>query len=704
MAKGNDMENREKGKMDRVGGTMFTIYLACMALCAVFVLRILYIDLIFKPDPKLEKYLSTMSTKEILEPERGSILACDGRLLASTIPTYQLYMDCAVRKREFANMKNPAKGKEKEREWCEKARGLADSLAAFYGDMTGEQYYEKIISGRRHNVGYMKIGGIITHKEMRRIEKFPLFNEGKNFGGIIMEKYDTRKYPYESLARRAIGYVKDNRDTGKTRIGIEGKYNYILKGTPGIAWLKPTDGQKMIPDFDSTSFDAVNGADIRTTIDIDIQDIADRALRKNFEGKEHIEGGCVVVMDVKTGAIRAMVNLKKDGDRFGETTNYAIGRAADPGSVFKLTTLMTLLEDGKVTLDTKVPTFRGEWSWKGIKLPTDTYLRKRGDMITVADGLKISSNHVFRYLACTHYGNDLESQKRFVEKLYEYKMGETFDFDLEGLAPPDIPDPESNGWSATTLPSIAIGYSVLVTPLHILSFYNAIANGGKMVRPYIAEDSEYEGRTEHEFGGGLLSGAICSEATADTLVRALRLVVTEGTGSKLKNAKCPVAGKTGTAQMLFTDKETGKSVYKNGKGFRKHQGSFAGFFPADDPQYSAIVVVYSQPSGTDFYGGGIPAATFLEIVNGICALSPDKGNEIVSTGSVPVMRNSGVTSGADNIEEVPDVRGLGLADALWSVENCGYECVYEGTGHVVSQSPAAGAKKKKGETVRLTLR
>ena len=237
MAKGNDMENREKGKMDRVGGTMFTIYLACMALCAVFVLRILYIDLIFKPDPKLEKYLSTMSTKEILEPERGSILACDGRLLASTIPTYQLYMDCAVRKREFANMKNPARGKEREREWCEKARGLADSLAAFYGDMTGEQYYEKIISGRRHNVGYMKIGGIITHKEMRRIEKFPLFNEGKNFGGIIMKKYDTRKYPYESLARRAIGYVKDNRDTGKTRIGIEGKYNYILKGnTPYIGF------------------------------------------------------------------------------------------------------------------------------------------------------------------------------------------------------------------------------------------------------------------------------------------------------------------------------------------------------------------------------------------------------------------------------------------------------------------------------------
>ncbi|EJW97567.1 penicillin-binding protein 2, partial [gut metagenome] len=268
---------------------------------------------------------------------------------------------------------------------------------------------------------------------------------GKNIGGLIEEKYDTRQYPYGALARRTIGYVKDNsKSNGNNMIGLEGKYNYILHGNEGSEWKRITVGKKWIPDFDSTIVKAKNGMDLLTTIDINMQDIADKIFRKNLADESDIEGGCVIILDVKTGAIRTMVNLRKNKDGgYNESYNYAIGRAGDPGSVFKLTTLMTLLEDGKVSLQDMVPTFGGEWVHKGVRFK-DSYLKNKGDKISVKDGLKISSNHVFRYLACQNYDNDPE---RFIEKLYEYKLNEQFDFDLMGLAAPKIPKPSDKNWN-----------------------------------------------------------------------------------------------------------------------------------------------------------------------------------------------------------------------------------------------------------------
>ncbi len=698
--------HNEDGKKDRAGMFLFGIYLLCLVFAVVLVLRLLYIQFVFKPDPELAKYLTPKSRKEVIEPVRGSILACDGRLLASSVPMYQIYMDCTVMKEAFEGERDKEEGRKLENEWLMKARQLSASLAKEYGDRNAQEYYEMIVSGRRNGRKYVKIGGEIDHGRLQRIRQFPLFNEGPYKGGIIVEKHDTRQYPYGSLARRVIGYVKDNRQDGNNRIGIEGKYNYILHGKEGIEWLRITDGRKRIPDYDSTSVQVENGKDIRTTIDIDMQDIADRALRKNISGEENIEGGCAIIMDVKIGAIRAMVNLRRDSEgNLGETYNYAIGRAGDPGSVFKLTTLMTLLEDGKVTLDTKVPTFGGKWSWNGERLPADPYLRNKGENISVVDGLKISSNHVFRYLACENYGGSAADQKRFVDKLYEYKMNEKFDFDLIGLAEPVIPAPGSSRWSGTALPSIAIGYSVLETPLHILMFYNGIANRGKLMKPYLVEAIEKDGKTVKKMGPEVLNGSICSKATADTLTRALKLVVQEGTGRRLKDAKCAVAGKTGTAQIPFVTEAGGRArtVYKDKDGKRQHQGTFVGFFPADAPEYTVIVSVYSKLSPYDFYGGNLPANAFREIVDNIYSLSPEWGKEMKCSGEVPEMKSTGVVSGDDRLDEVPDVKGLGLMDALWSIENCGYRCVYEGSGHVTGQTPPAGTRMEKGKTVKLKL-
>ena len=321
------------------------------------------------------------------------------------------------------------------------------------------------------------------------------------------------------------------------------------------------------------------------------------------------------------------------------------------------------------------------------------------------DGLKISSNHVFRYLACENYGGSAADQKRFVDKLYEYKMNEKFDFDLIGLAEPVIPAPGSSRWSGTALPSIAIGYSVLETPLHILMFYNGIANRGKLMKPYLVEAIEKDGKTVKKMGPEVLNGSICSKATADTLTRALKLVVQEGTGRRLKDAKCAVAGKTGTAQIPFVTEAGGRArtVYKDKDGKRQHQGTFVGFFPADAPEYTVIVSVYSKLSPYDFYGGNLPANAFREIVDNIYSLSPEWGKEMKCSGEVPEMKSTGVVSGDDRLDEVPDVKGLGLMDALWSIENCGYRCVYEGSGHVTGQTPPAGTRMEKGKTVKLKL-
>ena len=694
-------------KRDRTGVILSVLHFVALCLAVVLVLRILYIQWFYKPDPVLEKYLTSPVKKELTAPVRGAILARDGRLLASSTPMYQIYMDCTVQKERFGKMGK--KGKAKEKEWLDKARKLAEGLSSIYKDRTADGYYRLVSRSRRDGKMYVKIGGRIDHGTLQKVKELPLFNEGGYKGGIIVEKIDTRQYPYGALARRVIGYVKNNDVvSGNNLIGLEGKFNYLLHGSEGVQWLRRTDNHGWIVDYDSTVVKVVDGQDLRTTIDIDIQDIADKALRERIQNVEDVEGGCAIVMDVRTGAVRAMANLKRDEDgNLREIYNYAIGTAGEPGSVFKLATLMTLIEEGKVNLEDKVPTFKGKWPYKGERIPDDPYLKKWGKSeISISDALKISSNNVFRYLAREHYG---ERPKHFIDKLYEYKLNEKFDFDIMGLASPDIPSPgaDTKIWSGTTLESVAVGYSISETPLHILTFYNGIANNGKLMKPYLVESIEKNGKTIKRLGPTVLNGSICSKATADTLTRGLEKVVTEGTGRyAFNNAACAVAGKTGTARIAFEFERNGRKLvgYQDDQGRKRHQAAFVGFFPAEDPQYTAIVVVYSKLSKADFYGASYAAPVFRKIVDNVYNLDPRWGQEIKTSGHVREMEHSGLETGIDELSEVPDLKGLGLKDALYSVENCGYRCVYSGSGHVASQSPAAGTGLGKGGTVKIVLK
>ena len=689
---------------------LFHVVFLCMAVAIIG--KIVYLQFIWEPDPRYVKYFQPKKDKNEIDPQRGSIIDYKGKLLAMSTPMYNVHMDCYVLKEEYASMKDKEKGAKKEQEWISKAQQLADKLPeVLKEDGRNAAYYrDLILTGRRNKRRYVAIAKDIDHSTLLELKKLPLFCEGRNQSGMIIEEEETRQYPYDGLARRVIGYVRNNSDTNALHIGIEGEYNHHLRGKKGVEWMKVTDGKGMIQNMDSSFVAVENGLDIRTTLDINIQDIADRSLRANMAQEEDIVGGCVVVLDVETGAIRAMVNLQKDKrGEFREVFNMAAGRPAEPGSVFKAVTMTTLLEDGLIKLEDKLPTNHGVMS-DMPKVNRDDYItsyeRNNGvNQISIIDGFKISSNYVFRRLVKDNYG---EKPEKFINRLHEYNFGEAYEFELEesGSARPRIPDPESAGWTIYDLVSVAIGYSVRVTPLQVATFYNAIANNGKMMKPYVVESIEDEGRVVRKFKPQILNGSICSKATADTLTRALKMVTLEGTASRLKNAKCTVAGKTGTSRMHLTNEERAGSrdPYSDINGRKKHQATFVGFFPADQPKYTAIVVVYTGLMSNNVYGGKIPAMTFKDIVDGIWAYDTEWGNVIKEKGSIPQMREEPISTAKGEDAPVPDLKGLGLKDAIFAIENNGYRFSHSGTGHVVSQTPKAGTKAKKGDKISIVLK
>lgn len=687
--------------------TLFHVVFIGLAIASVT--SIFITQYFWEPDPEYLIYFQPSRKKQDINPDRGAIIDHNGKLLAMSTPMYDIYMDCYVLK--DVHDKDAKNGKKNEEDWIAKAYELAAGLPQVLKEEgKDEEYYRNlIIDGRNKKRKYVSIAKNVDHGVLLELKKLPHFNEKQTKGGLIVEKKETRQYPYGDLARRVIGYVKHNSDTNTTHIGIEGKYDYILHGKKGAEWKKITDKRAMIKDVDSNIVAVEHGFDIRSTLDIDIQDIADRALRKNIAAEADITGGCVVILEVETGAVRAMVNLQKNKQgEFKEIFNFAAGRPAEPGSVFKAVTLTTLLEDGKVKLEDRMPTNHGLMS-DMPKFKADNYItsyerKNHTDIIPVVDGFKISSNYVFRRLVKDNYG---EHPERFIDRLHAYNFGDAYEFDLTeyGFARPMIPDPSNARWTIYDLANVAIGYSTRVTPLQVATFYNAIANDGKMMKPYVVESIEDNGKVLQKFDPVILNGAICSKATADTLTRALKMVTLEGTASKLKNAKCIVAGKTGTSRMHLSSEERrgSRDPYEDIDGRKKHQATFVGFFPADEPQYTAIVVVYTGLISHNVYGGSIPALTFKDIADELWAYSPDWGEKLKSRGQVPQMLADHITTGNSSDTPVPDLTGLGLRDAIYAIENNGYRCRHTGTGHVTAQTPAPGEKLGKGETITITL-
>jgi len=664
-------------------------YLLFVVLAVIAVGQIVNLQFIHKPG---RSYSKKTTREDVLPCTRGSILADDGRYLAFSIPEYRMGLDCVQ-----ADSAVFAKGID----------SLAICLAGFYKDKKASQYKKAIVERRKEGLKggrrYMFLNRrLLTYQEMKEVSSFPILREGRARGGRDEVKVDHRTYPYGRLGFRTLGYIKDQSEI--PTIGIEGSCDSILRGTDGLQPMRLTEGRNWIVDTDRETLEPVDGIDVQLTLDIDMQDIAQNALKSVLSKTTEVHAGTVVVMEVATGEVKAMVNLEKDGrGGFDETYNYAIGRKGEPGSVFKGATLTTLLEDKKVTLDTEVPAIV-TWKYGGGAPFVDHYLDKY-TTISVQRAYEISSNNVFRMLAANNYGKD---PKEFLDKLTnDRRITQDFPFELKGMAKANLKDPETKtgraAWNPKDLPQIAMGYTVEITPLHTLNFYNAIANEGVMMRPHLVRNYQKEGMIVQEFKPEKL-GTVCSKETAHEVWKAMRGVVESegGTGYRVfKGCPVGVAGKTGTARIVFPN--NGK--YTDNAGHKMHQATFVGFFPSDAPKYSMIVVVYSEPTFGNFYGATWSGPVFRQVAEQVYANAIDWQEALPKKGSLPESDGYLSLQGREDIRNglVPNVKGLGLREAVALLEKADYEVSFEGHGIVAGQTPAAGDSARSRQ-IKLTLK
>lgn len=681
--------------------------LFCMVFFIIgFIIYVQYVD-----PPEKESGISVKSEK--IEARRGSILSEDGRPLAMSIPYYQIRMDCmAPNKDTFAN----------------NVSALARELSELFGNKSAQTYRNELLKYRKEGKRYQILGNrTVDYSELERIKRFPILKYGANRGGLIVEEKSKRNNPYGRLAYRTIGYI----NTLGVGVGIEESYDYYLKGKAGNQMIQKIVGGEWIPVNMHEVTEPEDGMDVRTTIDIEIQEAAEDAIRNQLSRSDVFEGATAMVMEVKSGAIRAIVNMKKmKNGTFDESFNYAIGQPSEPGSTFKLVTLISLLEDGHVTLESPIDVGNGRWQYS-----THTYVDVgRGlGLIDVKEAFAKSSNVAFTKMAVQYYGNN---EKAFVDRIINMKVTDKLNLDIKANGTTRMLYPGETGWNKLTLPSMAIGYAIDITPLHTLTFYNAVANDGVMMKPYFIQSLEKDGKVVEYFDPTIITGSICSKSTIKEAKRALRYMVERG-NKAYNDPRYQIAGKTGTARILL---ENGR--YSDSEGYRRHQASFAGFFPADNPKYSAIVVMYTGKTKANFYGGAWAMPAFKEIADRIYATrfewkEPVDGsrtspsdNPVICGGNVkaermalsmlrmsdkPVLPDDGwvkFVSDSTSVKcitietedgHVPDVSGMGLKDALFLLENEGYKIRFSGYGKVVSQNPEAGCELKRKSTVNIVL-
>ena len=666
--------------MESIFSKITVIYRIFLIITFCVIARVIYVQFINPTETTDEDIAYKVEKKN---PNRGDILSRDGRPLCISIPSYKIGLDCTICNPDTFN---------------KYVDQLAFKLSQFFKDKSAKVYKSELMDAKAKKRRYKALGNRdVDYMEMQQIKEFPILKLGAKRGGTSISRVYKRSNPYGRRARITIGFVADS---GRST-GLEGSFDFYLKGTQGQQVLQRMPRNRFRPINSPQNIEPVDGYDIQTTIDIDLQESAERALKGRIENSD-IEGATAVVMEVKTGAIRAIVNLRNNGyGKYQEIYNYAVREATEPGSTFKTITLTALLEDGLVTLDTPVDASGGRWTYL-TKTITDSH---NCGLTTVKGALEHSSNVAFAKLAVFNYE---KNPQRFIDRIQSMRVGEKFNLDIKGEGTSVIHSPTDAIWTPHTLASMGYGYAILLTPLQTLTFYNAIANNGKMMKPYFVENYQRGGKVLKEFGPQEISGSICSEKTAKLVQEALRGVVDNGTGRMMKNPNFGICGKTGTARMAFP-----KGGYEqNGK--RKYQATFAGFFPAEDPMYSVIVVAYSKPTFGNFYGATWAAPVFRDIANHLYANTPEwnksiKADKESQERTIAQLRRT--SAEAEKLikteilqsDSLSCVVGLGLKDALCLLENQGYKVEFTGYGKVVEQQPKAGAKITKGSTVHIRL-
>lgn len=659
----------------------------------------------------------------LVDPNRGNILSTDGKLLASSLPEYSLYMDFMVSDPD-ENRKAKEQAK-KDSLFKSHLDEICEGLHRIFPDRSAAAFKQHLQNGRNRKSRYYRIyPRRVSYIQYKEVQKLPFFNLGKNRSGLQGVASNNRKRPFGSLAQRTIGDVYADTALG-AKNGIELAFDTLLKGKKGV-----THRQKVMNKYlNITDIEPIDGADIISTIDVDMQDICEKALvDKLYELNAMV--GVAVLMEVKTGEVKAIVNMSKGNDgKYYEMRNNAISDMMEPGSTFKTASIMVALEDGKIEPDTQVDTGNGVKMMHGRPMKDHNWNRGGYGVIDVTRILEVSSNVGVSSIIDQYY---YDNPQKFVDGLKRLGITEPLHLQIAGEGKPNIKGPKERYFAKTTLPWMSIGYETQIPPLNILTFYNAIANDGVMVRPKFVKAAVKDGQIIQEYPTEVIREKIASESTLEKIRTILEKVVSQGLAKPAGSKQFAVAGKTGTAQI-----SQGAAGYT--AGGRKYLVSFCGYFPADAPKYSLIVSI--QKPGLPASGGLMAGSVFSKIAERVFAknLSYELKNAIDSTTvvipdvksgdlaetsyvlgklNVPTEGKTSKTSWG-RVEEdsvgvkleqqslktgiMPNVVGMGAKDAVYLLEKAGLKVNIAGVGKVTRQSLPSGNKYLKGQTVALQL-
>lgn len=694
----------------RVGLIYITFFIAGLAILG----RVFYLQVV--EGEKWSVKQQNLNLKDfIIQPNRGNIYDSENRVLATSVPFYEIRMD----------LRSNALTSDVFNKGIDE---LSLQLSRLFGDKTPGQYKKELVTARRKGERYHLLKRRVTYTQLKKLKSFPIFQLGRYKGGFIYAQDNRRILPHKGLTARTIGYTTKN-NSGNI-VGIEGAYDYWLKGVIGVRLMQKLSGNVWMPVNDKNEVEPRDGQDIITTLDINIQDVAHQALLKQLL-KHNAHHGTVVLMEVQTGEVRAIVNLEKDKKgNYREIYNYAIGESTEPGSTFKLPSLMVALEDGFIELGDSIDTGNGEVRFYD-KTIRDSHKGGYG-VITVKEVFENSSNVGVSKLIDKYY-NGRETD--FINRLYSMKLNQKLGLEIRGEGVPEIKYPGDPLWSGISLPMMSHGYEIRMTPMQILSFYNAVANNGKMIKPKFVKEIRSHGKLIKKFPTVVINPSIVSSSTINDAKIILEGVIENGTARNLKNDLYKIAGKTGTAQIA--NKNKGYGGYHN----VQYQASFVGYFPADRPRYSCIVVV-NAPSNSVYYGNLVAGPVFKEIADKVYATNLDlQKNQLLANNEkhTPAFSKNGswedlqiilrqmgmvsevsgsvedwvITASTDStinirnlsIQEklVPNVVEMGLKDAVFLLENAGMKVIVRGWGKVRSQSIPPGSVISSGMRIVLEM-
>ena len=615
----------------------------------------------------------------VIPANKGNIYSADGSLLATSIPNYNIRFDGVAPKND---------------DFEKNVKPLSDSLGLLFGKPSSF-YHTQLRMARANKNRYLLIARDLSYTEYIRVKKFPLFNLGANKGGMITEQETVREHPIGKIAERTIGYDRIDENGIRVGKGIEWSFRKYLNGKDGKVLKQKIAKGQWKPIRDVNEVDPQDGYDVISTIDVYVQDIAHHALLKQLK-EFKAEHGCVVVMETKTGKVKAISNLGKlnpTDTTYIETQNYAVAESHEPGSTFKLVDLIALLDDNKVDTSAVYDSKGGIIDYRGSKV-RDSHEGGYG-RISLARGFEVSSNTIMVQAVYENYKNN---PKEFVDRIDRMGLNKPLGLPFQGEGKPYIPQPNDKYWSAISLPWMAFGYGVSVTPLQTLTLYNAIANNGEMVKPQFVSEIKEWNKTIKKYDKQVINSKICSDVTIKKVKAVMQNVVRKGTGSKLYSKDFSMAGKTGTAQANYG---------KNGGNDKHYISSFVGYFPAENPKYSCIVVVHKpNTSGNNYYGADVAGPVFKRIAQKIFTDSPST-NEIKNLNKKiqkqELAYNQYSIKAASEIKFIPNLKGMSGMDAVALLENLKLKVKVKGVGKVRKQSIPAGQSLDKNKTIVLEL-